>query len=71
MTRDEDQVIDHDDDDEPTIARYRSELVAEAELARGDLDEIEDHLRSLADELRDATACRAPSRSPRPLSPAR
>ena len=34
------------------IEQYRHELVAEASLARGDLDEIEDHLRALIDELR-------------------
>jgi len=34
------------------IDRYRRELVAEAELARSDLDEIEDHLRTLTDDLR-------------------
>ena len=38
---------------EDVIATYKRELVAEAELARGDLDEIEDHLRVLATELRD------------------
>ena len=34
------------------IEQYRQELVAEASLAKGDLDEIEDHLRALIDELR-------------------
>lgn len=34
------------------IEGYKQVLVAEAELARGDLDEIEDHLRSLTEELR-------------------
>ncbi len=34
------------------IRGYRDQVVAEAELARGDLDEIEDHLRTLTDELR-------------------
>jgi hypothetical protein len=34
------------------IEAYRAALVAEAELAQGDLDEIEEHLRSLCDELR-------------------
>jgi hypothetical protein len=34
------------------IAHYTSEVQAEAELARDDLQEIEDHLRTLADELR-------------------
>lgn len=33
------------------IDAYRTALVSEAELARGDLDEIEEHLRSLCDEL--------------------
>lgn len=40
------------DDYEQAIATYRAQLRAEAELADGDLDEIEDHLRSLTDELR-------------------
>ena len=40
-------------DIEAAVAAYRRELVAAAELARGDLDEIEDHLRALALELRD------------------
>jgi hypothetical protein len=40
--------------DEELIARYKLELSSEAQLARGDLDEIEDHLRMLASELRDA-----------------
>lgn len=35
------------------IERYCRELAAEAELARGDLAEIEDHLRELAAELRE------------------
>ncbi|MEO6777177.1 MAG: hypothetical protein ABI467_29890 [Kofleriaceae bacterium] len=39
--------------DEDLIAKYKLELTGEAELARGDLDEIEDHLRALASELRD------------------
>jgi hypothetical protein len=39
--------------DEDLIAKYKADLVGEAELARGDLDEIEDHLRTLADELRE------------------
>ena len=34
------------------IAQYSQELAAEASLAKGDLAEIEDHLRSLIDELR-------------------
>ena len=33
------------------IAAYRTQLTAEAELARADLNEIEDHLRTLAAEL--------------------
>ena len=40
-------------DDDQVIAKYRAELTAEAELARGDIDEIEDHLRSLAADLRE------------------
>ncbi|MGE5184225.1 MAG: permease prefix domain 1-containing protein [Acidobacteriota bacterium] len=39
-------------DIEDAIAQYRRDLTAEAELARGDLAEIEDHLRALIDELR-------------------
>ena len=39
--------------DDETIDRYRAEMSAEAELARGDLDEIEDHIRALAAELRE------------------
>jgi hypothetical protein len=46
-------------DDDDMIERYRSELVAEAELANGDLDEIEDHLRSLVGELRERGMPRA------------
>jgi hypothetical protein len=38
--------------DEQAIEQYRHALTAEAALARGDLDEIEDHLRALATELR-------------------
>lgn len=33
------------------IEQYKSELLAEAELARDDLQEIEDHLRTLTEEL--------------------
>lgn len=39
--------------EEDLIAKYKLELQSEAELARSDLDEIEDHLRALASELRD------------------
>lgn len=42
-----------DDVVETAIARYRAELTTEAELAASDLDEIEDHLRTLAGDLRD------------------
>jgi hypothetical protein len=38
--------------EEDLIAKYKLDLTSEAELARGDLDEIEDHLRALAGELR-------------------
>lgn len=41
-----------DDEIDAQVASYRRALVAEADLARGDLDEIEDHLRTLTDELR-------------------
>ena len=40
-------------DVDQAIEQYRKQLVAEAELAETDLDEIEDHLRSLTEELRD------------------
>ena len=43
-----------DDDVDAAIEAYRAELVAEAELAGADLAEIEDHLRSLVDDLRRA-----------------
>jgi hypothetical protein len=47
-----------DKDPEATIAEavaaYRDEVLAEAELAHADLSELEDHLRSLIDELRTA-----------------
>jgi hypothetical protein len=43
-----DDVIDSE------IARYRARMTAEAELAAGDLDEIEDHLRRLTVALREA-----------------
>lgn len=39
-------------DIEQAIDTYRTQLVAEADLARGDLREIEDHLRALIDDLR-------------------
>lgn len=42
------------DDVDVAIAQYRSQLAAEAELARGDLAEIEDHLRMLIEALRAA-----------------
>ena len=42
------------DDVDAAIEAYRLELAAEAELAAGDLDEIEDHLRELIAELRAA-----------------
>jgi len=42
------------DDVDAAIEAYRLELRAEAELAAGDLDEIEDHLRELIAELRAA-----------------
>ena len=41
-----------DDPTETEIAAYRAQLRAQAELADGDLDEIEDHLRTLTHELR-------------------
>jgi hypothetical protein len=43
---------DMTDDVDRAIAQYRSELTAEAELAKTDLLEIEDHFRALYDELR-------------------
>ncbi|HTR51979.1 MAG TPA: permease prefix domain 1-containing protein [Kofleriaceae bacterium] len=39
-------------EEDEAIAAYRAQLLTEAELARADLDEIEDHLRALAAELR-------------------
>ena len=39
---------------EEFIEQYKRELVAEAELARDDLREIEDHLRTLTAELRES-----------------
>jgi hypothetical protein len=36
------------------IEAYRKQLSAEADLAAGDLDEIEDHLRSLTEDLRES-----------------
>jgi len=51
------ELIDADTD--RAIARYCAELTAEADLARGDLAEIEDHLRALYTELRDAGVPRA------------
>jgi hypothetical protein len=47
------------DDDDTLISRYTNELQREAELARGDLDEIEDHLRTLSGELRELGMPRA------------
>ena len=43
-----DSTIEIDD----AVAAYRAEVLAEAELARADIAELEDHLRSLIDELR-------------------
>ena len=40
-------------DMEDVIEQYKNELVGEAEIARGDLQEIEDHLRTLTKELRE------------------
>lgn len=40
------------DDVDRAIEDYRAQLAAEAELARGDLAEIEDHLRTLIEQLR-------------------
>lgn len=40
------------DDISDAIAAYRNQLREGAELADGDLDEIEDHLRALTDDLR-------------------
>jgi hypothetical protein len=41
-----------DTETEAVISQYSKQLVAEAEIAHGDLAEIEDHLRTLADDLR-------------------
>jgi hypothetical protein len=43
-----------DEELEVAIATYRVELIEEGGLAGGDLDELEDHLRALVTELRDA-----------------
>lgn len=45
-------MIDREIDE--AVAAYRTEVLAEAELARTDLAELEDHLRALIDELRTA-----------------
>lgn len=47
---------DGNDDDatiNATIDAYRRRITRETDIARGDLDEIEEHLRCLVDELRD------------------
>jgi len=36
---------------EDAIAEYRAELLARAELAASDLDELEDHMRAVIDEV--------------------
>ena len=43
-----------DQDIEAAVAAYRADVLAEAELARADLAELEDHLRALIHELREA-----------------
>jgi hypothetical protein len=43
-----------DEELEVAIATYRVELIEERGMARGDLDELEDHLRALVAELRAA-----------------
>jgi hypothetical protein len=48
----EDRMSNDTKDVDRAIAAYRRELVAEAELAAEDLDEIEDHLRTLTADLR-------------------
>ncbi len=42
-----------DRDIDEAVAAYTRELVDEAEIAKGDLDEIEDHLRALTCDLRE------------------
>jgi hypothetical protein len=39
------------DEDDRVLLEYREALLAEAELARADLDELDDHVRMLADDL--------------------
>jgi hypothetical protein len=41
-----------DNEIDSAVAAYRAEVLAEAELAHADVAELEDHLRSLIDELR-------------------
>jgi hypothetical protein len=48
----EDRMTDSDRDIEAAVAAYRTDVLAEAELARADLAELEDHLRVLIDDLR-------------------
>ncbi|HEY1551577.1 MAG TPA: hypothetical protein VGG28_27305, partial [Kofleriaceae bacterium] len=48
-----------DDNDDEHIARYRAQILAEVELSRAELDEIDDHLRSLATDLREHGTPRA------------
>jgi uncharacterized membrane protein len=50
------------------VAAYRAEVLAEAQLARADVAELEDHLRSVIDELRTAgmPAAQAIARSSAP-----
>ena len=50
---------------EGVISQYSKQLMAEAEIANGDLAEIEDHLRTLAEDCVGA-ACRLSKRSPKP-----
>ncbi len=46
-------------EEDRVIERYRQELLVEAELAKGDLEEIEDHLRLLSQELQQQGVPRA------------
>jgi hypothetical protein len=48
----DDRMPDAQRDVEAAVAAYRADVLAEAELARADLAELEDHLRALIDELR-------------------
>jgi hypothetical protein len=43
---------DNGDNDDVVVARYRAQILAEADVPDADLDELDDHVRALAAELR-------------------